>query len=67
LGYSYAQELGVQKDLNPDSHQFRWWSNAAERGNAVVRTNLDILCRDNSGGCETGVVVVKLRADIYQH
>lgn len=54
LGYSYAQGLGVEIDLQ---QVFRWWSIAAEGGNAVARKNLDILCHDNPRVCEAGVVV----------
>ncbi len=54
LGYSCAQGVGVQKDLQ---QAYKWWSIAAEGGNAVARKNLDILCHDNPRVCETGVVV----------
>ncbi len=44
--------LGVEKDLR---QAFRWWTIAADGGNAVAKRNLEFLCRENPEACKPPV------------
>jgi TPR repeat protein len=44
---------GVEKGF---SQAFRWWTIAAGGGDAIAKKNLDFLCRENPGVCESPAV-----------